>query len=410
MAGFCPAPGPDVPLVRGLLSLVDCNVQVLVRSGYAALFEGSSPMGALLTSLLTIFMALLGYRLLLGRTQLRLGDLALTAVKIGGVLALATQWGTYQSIVYNVLFSGPEQLASGLVNIVQPQGAQGSVGVFDGLQRTFDAITGFANDYAFQAPKPAPITPGIAPPAVPPPFLGGAAFGAYALMLSAGILLFSSLGVLLAAKIVLGMLLAFGPVFIALLLFDATRGVFLGWLRASLAFAFAPLVTTLLLAFAVTMLQPSLVQLAEMRAAKAYALGPVYSILTLVMVFAGVSVGGAVAGIIIALGLKIPRARSGQAQIAPQAPTTAAEPPTDVQPRAVRIAAAAAALERRDSRVFAAHSVRTEGGASDRRTSLVTVGARSTGGGEMLPEARLGQGPRRSVRPRTGRSGPRNMR
>ena len=47
MPAACPAPGPDDPLVRSLLAVVDCNSQQLVRRGYAALFESTGNLVAI---------------------------------------------------------------------------------------------------------------------------------------------------------------------------------------------------------------------------------------------------------------------------------------------------------------------------------------------------------------------------
>ena len=100
MAGACPTPQIGDPLVASLLGSTDCHVQSLVRSGYDALFAPSGAFSAVMTILLTVYVALIGYRLLLGRSQLNVSDLALSAVKIGVVVALATQWGNYQTVVY----------------------------------------------------------------------------------------------------------------------------------------------------------------------------------------------------------------------------------------------------------------------------------------------------------------------
>lgn len=409
MAAACPAPGVEDAVVQGLLVSVDCNVRELVRSGYGALFQPSSPFAALLTSLLTIFVAVLGYRLLLGRSQLRITDLGLTVVKLGAILALATRWDAYQTVVYGFLFDGPEQLATAMLAAVQPEGSAFRGDVFGGLQRVLDALQVFATGYSRQVPT------------TTSPLLGGPSFGAMALTMSSGVLLLSSLGVLLAAKIVLGLLLAVGPVFIALLLFDSTRGLFEGWLRASLAFAFAPLTATLLLGVALTMLEPPLLQLAELRVQNAYPLGPVYSVLTLTLVFAGVSMGMLIAGGMIAAGLRLPRPRDAEAGAELRGEAPAANEPAAAQSRAVRIASAAAALDRRDSATFSAPG-RAGGGftgaapvepsAFDRRTVIAGGAAAPAerGAREAAPETRLGQAPRRNARPRTARTGARSAR
>ncbi|MBW3617792.1 MAG: type IV secretion system protein [Proteobacteria bacterium] len=414
MAGACPVPAPEDPLVRGMLTVVDCNVQQLVRSGYASLFEPSGAFSAVLTSLLTIFVAIFGYRLLLGRAQLRISDLALTMIKLGAVLALATRWDLYQGLVYNALFQGPAQLASGMLGAVQPEGSAFRGDVFDGLQRAFDHLTFFAGEYAKQVPTTA----------APSPLLGGVGFGAMALTLAATTLLLASLGVLLAAKVVLALLLAIGPIFIVLLLFDATRGVFEGWLRASLAFAFAPLAVTLLLGVALTMLEPVLLQMNELRAQNLYPLGPVYSVLLLALVFAGVSAGLIVAGGMIATGFKLPQRRDARGVEESGAGAADAAAPAQ-QTRAARVAAAAASADRREAfaqtpRGFVegprgstslAQAFSNEGGVgagSDRRTTIVTAGDRGASASVAPPESRLGQSSRRRAQPRPVRDGVRS--
>lgn len=397
MAGACPVPGPDDPLVRSLITVVDCNVQGLVHSGYSTLFEPNSAFSAVLTALMTLYVAFIGISLLLGRTQLSVGDLVLTVVKLAAVLALATQWSTYQTVVYQFLFQGPQQLATAMLQGVQGGRSLTQGQVFDGLQAAFDQLTEAAAAYAKSAPVSAS------------PLAGGASSGAMLLTASAGTLLLSSLGVLLAAKVVLGLLLAVGPVFIALLLFDSTRGLFEGWLRASLAFAFAPLAATLLLGVALMMLEPTLAQLADLRTTGRLPIGPVYSVLILVLVFAGVSLGLLIAGGMIASGFRLPsRAQvAGAAEPGAQGASAAAAA-TWTQPRAVRIAAAASALERREAVTLAGAPAFTPTAAvSDRRTASAAVSAVVERGPRIdatLAETRLGQGARRSAGPRTSRA------
>ena len=68
---------------------------------------------------------------------------------------------------------------------------------------------------------------------------GGPMLGSGLLWLTSIALLLLTLGIIIATKIVLAFLLAIGPIFIGMLLFDQTRGLFEGWMRATFSFATA---------------------------------------------------------------------------------------------------------------------------------------------------------------------------
>jgi len=411
MPGACPVPGPDDPLVRSLLGVVDCNVQNLVQTGYGTIFASSGVFASVLTVLLTVYIALVGYQLLLGRSQLNITDFALTAVKLGAVVALATQWGTYQTVVYQALFFGPQQIANVVLHAFRANGNGFSGDLFDGLQRAFTDLTAFS-------PATPPGTPAVAPTAAGPVAAGAGqlstllnkgGFDSLLLLASAVILLLTSLGVLLAAKIILGILLALGPIFIAMLLFDTTRGIFEGWLRTSLAFAMAPIIVTLMLGVALTLLEPWLEQVETMRDSNTYIPGVAFGVLILVMVFAGVAMGmvGAAAG--IAGGFRLPRARTRQAQGAGAVTTTTAAREAAIQPRAERVAASIAAQSQRDATLYAsAATAASSAAAGDRRTTVSTTMTQSSAVAQTAVESRLGQGPRRNASPRLVRSGARS--
>ena len=48
MAIACAAPSPDVGMIQGLLTSVDCNVRGLSEAGYGALSSANSPLTAVL--------------------------------------------------------------------------------------------------------------------------------------------------------------------------------------------------------------------------------------------------------------------------------------------------------------------------------------------------------------------------
>ena len=77
--------------VSSMISFIDWQAKALGSAAWQALSAPGSTLAIVLTGFLTIFIALIGYNLLLGRSlTVRSGVLA--AVKIGAVFALATYW------------------------------------------------------------------------------------------------------------------------------------------------------------------------------------------------------------------------------------------------------------------------------------------------------------------------------
>jgi type IV secretion system protein VirB6 len=195
-----------------------------------------------LTGFLTIFITLIGYNLLLGHSlTVRTGTLAF--VKIGAVLALATSWPAYRTLVYDLVIDGPGQL----VAEIGPQaGIVGSDGTL--VQRL---------DLTDQALARLSILGTGAPPAgievAPPPFAG---FNAFALGGSRILFLLTAIAGIAAVRIVTGLMLALGPFFIAFLMFDSTRSLFEGWIRVLAGAAFATVGVSITLGLELALLDP----------------------------------------------------------------------------------------------------------------------------------------------------------
>ena len=380
MVGACAAVA-DSGLVDGLLSSVDCHVGELVQTGYGALAGPDSFLLPALTAVLTIYVAALGLRLMLGLGALRVGDLTLAAVKIGLVLALASNWPLYHRLVFETLFHGPEQLAGEL--LMGSATAKPIEAVRGALQLAFDEMQAAA---AFYAQK----TPGGASP-----WLGGAGFSAAALNLSSVLMLVSTLGVLLGVRIVLAALLTAGPVFLGFLLFPTTRGVFTGWLRAAIGLSLAPLFALLALVLQLQMIQPQLAALATLRAQNGEDGGPAVAVLVITLTTALVTLAGVVACGLVGFSLRLPFGRAAAppqasgpapAPLAPAAPAAqallaAAAPP----PRVAAVAAAAAAIKRRESRMLLEVSARGVAGAPSPATTAASVGAPAPGLAQRRP-------------------------
>ena len=361
IAACAPIPGPP-SLARDLLASTDCFIASKVEAGYAQLLGPGGGLSTALTIGLTLYVAVYGYRLAFGRATLSLSDLVPRFVMIGLMLALVTNWPAYQRVVFNMVFDGPQAIAG----LVMPRTGTGSAGnVIVSMQTLFDAITDYAGDAWAQKPPPPKVAaaPPVAPPVPPPaaaagagadaaaaaatapqqqlsalnPFsMGPAQFVAIVLWLSALIMMASSVGLLLVVRIILAMLLLFGPVFIALAVFAPTRGLFEGWLRATVKFALVPLIVLPLSGVLVAILPPFVRDLPPLPIA-AFRDTPALAILMIVLVFAVVlaqalSLSGTIAGAI-----RLPRRAAPDVSANP-APTMAVSAPTFAPSRAETIA------------------------------------------------------------------------
>lgn len=358
MANACAAVTAEMQLVEGLLTSVDCNVSAIVTSGYGAMMGPGSQMLIGLTALLTIYVAVLGLRLMLGFGSLRVGDLTITLVKIGAVLALATNWPLYQQLVFNTFFHGPEQIAGQLLGA--PDSGRAIQTLRGALQLSFDELQASASFFANRSPG------GVSP------WIGGAGFGAASLNLSSVLMLVSTLGQMLAIRVVLAALLMAGPAFIGMFLFEATRGVFIGWLRAVIGLAIAPMFAMLALVLQLSLLEPHLADLTALRASGELNLNPAPAIAVLVVTLTTglVALAGLFAAVTIGLGLRLPFGRkaatAGAATTSAQAgrdaaPLTPGRVALETSPRLASVAAAASAMERRDSRWLVERSVEGPG-------------------------------------------------
>ena len=286
-------------LITGLMNIVDCYVGEFAQGAYRDLVGPDTVFAAVLTAMLTIYIGVMGYQLLLGRGGMRLADLPLTAMKIGLILAFLTSWAAYQTVVYDFLFLGPQQIAGVLLAQVSRLNADFGGDVFLGLEKAFISMTSAATIYGQQAGANGSM------------LQGGPALASGLLWLAAVTMVLSTVGLVLAAKIVLGFLLAVGPIFIGLFLFDATRGFFDGWLRTTIAFALAPLAAIVFSAAMLLMLDPFLVKLVEVKIEDQFDMGTVVSTVIVVSVFVIVMSQVLRVGFGITGGFRLPRSKGG---------------------------------------------------------------------------------------------------
>ena len=242
----CPTFGDGGPSgIAEALRVVDCMSGEAASFAFARLFGTDAVLGQALTAALTLYIAFYAIGLLTGRASLSLSSLTPRMMTLGVALTFATSWIAYQSVIWNLLVGAPDQIASLLI------GAQGSATELfaDRLDTIFGVVA-----QAAAATEAA---------ATPLKDSGSLASGPDLLWLSALLLLLGTVGVLLVARIALAAMLALGPVFIIFGLFDGTRGLFEGWLKAAVLFALTPLLAVLIGGGTIALLSPMLDSLAS---------------------------------------------------------------------------------------------------------------------------------------------------
>ena len=355
----CPTIPPDDGFLRGMLDFVDCQAQSIGAEGYRALAAPGSTLSLLLLGFLTLFVALFGYRMLFGQVPgVRDGVLAL--IKIGLVLALATGWTAYRTLIYDVAFHGPAEIAAEIGRSTALPGAGGGlVARLDQADRAMVALAALGPGDPIDGVATTPAAEPGQPPL--PTAAARQAQGYDSLALAGARLLFlaATIGTLAAVWLVAGLMLALGPFFIAFLLFAGTRGLFEGWLRVLGGAALGALGAGIVLGVELALLEPWLSQLVARRLAGQAITGVPVELFAATLVFAIALVAVLIAAARAAYGLRLPQewreAPAAAAAVLRGEPVRTAAlvrepvPATADRSRAVMIADAVAATQRREA-------------------------------------------------------------
>lgn len=257
MTVTCVAPDADLGVAVRLAGYLDCQARALGENGFQAMAGGPIAAG-LLAGLVTIFVALIGYRLILGQTP-SLRDGVGWAVRLGIVLTLTTSWPAFQTLFYRVAADSPGELAA----VLLPASGLPTEGLDDRVQVAYDIMR------LGSSPLPPPQaaeggnaqasgqpTAGAQPQPAPT-----ASIGQPPLPQTASMLVISTEGVLGGLRIAIGFLLAIGPLVCLALLFDGTLGLFSGWVRALAGSALALLGATIVTAIDLVVIESELAKL-----------------------------------------------------------------------------------------------------------------------------------------------------
>lgn len=352
--------------VAAALRAVDCIAGETTAQAFGRMFAPGGALLTVLTILLTLYVAFFAISLLLGRTSLGVRSLTPRMMLLGLVLTFVTSWVAYSRVVWNLAIGGPDELATIIT------GAQGS------------ATQVFAQkiDVVFAAIQQAGQ--------------GGkadvSAFSPEGMMwLGAMLFLLGTVGVLVTARIALAVLVALGPIFVVMALFDGTRGLFTGWLKGVVMLAITPLFAVLAGSVMLELAVPVLAALVatpgqiDPQAAMAFFLiGAVHvALMVMVLKLAGTMVSGW-----RVFGLAPEKGADGRSAYAAPAPRVSA---TVAPPQAAASQAAAGAAERRiPVSAFATAPAANDSpsaGGGGRRDTVVINQAPATASGQQPGES-----------------------
>ena len=252
----CPAIITGDRFVSRLIEHIDCQSRYLGSYGYEALGQSGSTASLVVTGLLTLFVALFGIRLLFGPTPAA-RDVVLDVLKIDIVLTLAFSWPAFRTVIHDAVLDAPAEIAGTMGgSLVAPQNA----GLTDRLQQADSAMvrltelgTGRQIGQFVDSEDPGSRFGGVA-------IEDDGGFGYARVVWIAGLI-----GSLALLRIAGGLLLAFAPLAAALLLFEATRGLFSGWLRGLVLALVGMVAVTIATAVELSVLEPWLADALRLR-------------------------------------------------------------------------------------------------------------------------------------------------
>ncbi len=216
MTTSCDLAAQDVGTgISAALTAVDCIASEVSAEAFERIFGAESQFSDALTALLIFYAAFFGISLMLGRSNLSIRSLIPRMMTIGLVVTFATSFVAFQNVFYNIFVYGPDYLA----------------GVLTDTPGAATATFAAKLDVVFLAVQQASEGQEDISMFSPPGMMWSGAM----------LLLLGTVGLLVTARIGLALLLAVGPIFVVLALFNGTRGLFVGWLKGLVMLALAPL-------------------------------------------------------------------------------------------------------------------------------------------------------------------------
>jgi type IV secretion system protein VirB6 len=307
------------------------------------------------------------------------------ALKIGLILTLTLNWATFQTLVFDLTTRAPLDVARIVAGPVRAGGSDLAASPLDGLQLTYDELALDAAAFGKAAgPNPQVLR-------------GGEAAVASGLWKAQAILFMSTAGLLAMASVAVGVLATLGPIFIALFLFEETRGLFAGWLRAIATAALIPMLCWITTTIMLVVIDPWLTEMARGRLSGDLSVQTATVLSAVIFIFAAAQAALTFGAGVIAGGFQLGKAKAGPT-VAPASAAPAAASQPISRPERLAMQLGALTSSRRLDVAGSAGGAQggRAGGPAAVYASAASASAASGAGGGMVP-LRVGDGYRRSA-------------
>ncbi|MCF1450523.1 type IV secretion system protein [Agrobacterium vitis] len=188
-----------------------------------------------LNTCFTLYVAVYGLQLMLGATTISGREIVIRVAKMAFILGLVQSWSTFNTLFYAWLNSSPEKIGM----VILTAGSTGVSDVTDGLSAIWDTANEVASAFAKQSGYWTVL----------PALIG------ILVMVGAGLLVAVALALIMISKVMVWVLVASAPIFIACMLFDRTKGLGNSWFQQVLLYALIQLFVYIVAAMIISLLK-----------------------------------------------------------------------------------------------------------------------------------------------------------
>lgn len=203
-------------VVNDILSQVDAGVESVASTGFAQI---AGAMGNVVAISSTVLIGLLGVNVLMQMHPMSWSSFFAFAIKLSLVTIFALSWDNFE-IIYQIATQVPESIGSAILGLT---GTGTNEGLYSALDDMVNRVTAYGDSIGDNAG-----------------WVFGAVLGV-AFFVIAAIFAAIAAGIIAYARIVLTLMIVFGPIAMTCALFKPTLPIFESWTKSLMGYAFMPI-------------------------------------------------------------------------------------------------------------------------------------------------------------------------